>query len=224
MSKFSIGDKVMLSPDSMWVNGYSRNVESANPLNIEGAITYVFDDTYKIKWGNGRINSCYTDDDLIPTVAKQPEQECPHAVIEELSAQVENLEQLVSEQAARIRQVDAVLANFARLTKYFSEEGSGKLPNAKIDDDVVDAILEYFKGISEQAFKQVNEYTLEDWTQAVREGWKFETRSGDIIGVEGIDDSDATYYPVCSDSAWLRMNGCEFGDEESGLDIIKRVI
>lgn len=129
MNKFKIGDKVMLSPDSQWVNGYSFATDSANPLNIEGVIDQYEDGEYGVMWGNGRHNGCYEDVDLL--LAQQTTPECPYAVIEELSAHVENLEELVSEQAERIRQVDTVLANFAKLTQYFSEEGSGKLPNAK---------------------------------------------------------------------------------------------
>ena len=107
MSKFNAGDKVYLLPSSRWVSDESLDDRSANPLNVEGVITHVFEDSYKIKWGNGQINSCYEDCDLILAENKQPEQDCPYSIIEELSAQVENLEELVAEQAARIRELEA---------------------------------------------------------------------------------------------------------------------
>lgn len=107
MSKFKIGDKVFLSPDSQWVARNSLDVSSANPLNMEGVIDEVDGSEYGIMWGNGRHNSCYEDCDLISAVVRQPIQECPYSVIEELECKIESLEQLVSEQAARIRELEA---------------------------------------------------------------------------------------------------------------------
>ena len=106
MSKFNVGDKVYLLPSSGWVSDESVSARSANPLNVEGFIDEVDGYGYGIKWGNGRHNSCYTDDDLILAEDKQPEQDCPYSIIEELSAQVENLEELINQQAARIRELE----------------------------------------------------------------------------------------------------------------------
>ena len=92
MSKFNVGDKVYLLPSSGWVNQSSLEFESSNPLNVEGFIDEVNGYEYSIMWGNGQHNYCYTDDDLILAEDKQPEQDCPYSIIEELSAQVENLE------------------------------------------------------------------------------------------------------------------------------------
>ena len=108
MNKFKVGDKVYLLPSSGWVNQSSLKFDSTNPLKVEGFIDDVdVNGLYVIVWGNGQHNSCYKDDDLILAEDKQPEQDCPYSIIEELSAQVDNLEQLVAEQAARIRELEA---------------------------------------------------------------------------------------------------------------------
>ena len=107
MSKFNVGDKVSLLSTSQWVNQSPLEFDSSNPLNVEGFIDEVNGYEYSIMWGNGQHNYCYTDDDLILAEDKQPEQDCPYNIIEELSAQVENLEELVAEQAARIRELEA---------------------------------------------------------------------------------------------------------------------
>lgn len=145
MSRFNVGDKVFLSPTSDWVNDGSNEADSTNPLNVEGAITHVFYGSYRIKWSNEQINSCYTDDDLIPSVAKQPEQECPHAIIEELYAQIENLEELVSEQAARIRVLEAdyvqeQAACYLRLNNLLQKHESFQESNKCRSDELADTI------------------------------------------------------------------------------------
>lgn len=108
MSKFKIGDKVFLSPDSQWVTRDSLGGSSGNPLNTEGVIDEVDGSEYGIMWGNGRHNSCYEDYDLIPAVVSQPTQECPYCIIEELECKIDSLEDLVSEQAARIRELEGL--------------------------------------------------------------------------------------------------------------------
>lgn len=68
MSKFKVGDRVMLSPSSVWVNDGSDRPCSANPLNAVGVIVGVdfSDDTYNVDWDNGQYNTCYTDNCLLP--------------------------------------------------------------------------------------------------------------------------------------------------------------
>lgn len=107
MSKFKIGDKVFLSPSSRWVDDGSSDAYSVNPLKIEGVIDEVDGYEYGIMWSNGRHNSCYVDEDLLPSVVSQPTQECPYCIIEELECKIESLEELISEQAARIRELEA---------------------------------------------------------------------------------------------------------------------
>lgn len=67
MHKFKVGDRVMLSPNSRWVNDYSNRPDSNNPLNVVGVITYMTSyGRYRIYWGNGTCNSSYTDHCLLP--------------------------------------------------------------------------------------------------------------------------------------------------------------
>lgn len=68
MSKFKVGDRVMLSPNSRWVDDNSGRPRSSNPLNVVGIIESACysDNTYNINWSNGHWNSCYTDNCLLP--------------------------------------------------------------------------------------------------------------------------------------------------------------
>lgn len=72
MSKFTIGQKVMLSPNSKWVNTGSQASYSMNPLNVSGVVVEVvarsvgYDGcTYVVEWSNGKWNAAYTDDCLL---------------------------------------------------------------------------------------------------------------------------------------------------------------
>lgn len=92
MSKFKVGDKVMLSPESMFVNATSNYADSYNPLNIIGTVAdFVTSAVCNVEWCNGNSNY-YRDEDLIPIPDAQPKYECLYAVIEELQAHVETLE------------------------------------------------------------------------------------------------------------------------------------
>ena len=68
MSKFKIGDKVMLSPNSEWVEGDSNDAYSCNPLRTQGTIThqdfYSVRHKWEVEWCNGTVNT-YGDTDLI---------------------------------------------------------------------------------------------------------------------------------------------------------------
>lgn len=109
MSKFKIGDKVMLSPASKWANAYSYNSGSANPLNVVGVIDEIDEAelyhhmAYGIMWNNGKHNSCYTEKDLI--LVSETQEECPYAVIEELECKLESFEELITQQAKQIREL-----------------------------------------------------------------------------------------------------------------------
>lgn len=155
---------------------------------------------------------------------EQPAQEYQDSIIEELEAKIDNLEELVSDQAHQINQLTEALDNFARLTHYFSTEGVGKLPNAKLGDSVVDAILDYFKGDFEKQFKPVREYTLEDWEQAIANDWVFETRCGEKVTIDLIDGEECNRPILCSAGWYHNING--MWDDTTGEDaddIIRRV-
>ena len=146
MSKFKIGDKVMLSPDSRWVDYASHKYDSDNPLNVVGVIDEAdiyHHMEYGIMWDNGKHNSCYTDADLI--LVYETQEEYPYAVIEELECKLESFEELITQQAKQIRELEEVLNNFSRLTNYFSTKGWGNLPKVQFGDCVVEGILDYFK-------------------------------------------------------------------------------
>lgn len=158
MSKFKVGDEVMLSPESGWVTPYSTQYECPNPLNVVGVISEVdFCGRYEysINWGNGLSNCAYGDDDLIPVSKQQTQYECPYAVIEELEAHVETLEQAL--------------------------------------EKVTKELIELREGSSDE-FKPISEMTMEDWRQALKEGWVFETGDGEEVVVDSImgryDDPD----------------------------------
>ena len=66
MSKFTISQKVMLSPNSKWVNSGSQESYSINPLNVSGVVVGYDGRTYDVQWSNGKWNGAYTDDCLLP--------------------------------------------------------------------------------------------------------------------------------------------------------------
>lgn len=65
MSKFKIGDKVMLSEDSYWYEEGAFD-DSWNPINTEGVVARMSSSPEKIRvvWSNGQWNT-YTEEDLI---------------------------------------------------------------------------------------------------------------------------------------------------------------
>lgn len=97
MSKFNVGDKVMLSPDSRWVEGGSKEPDSYNPLNMEGVIIDedVNSERHKwgVRWSNDRTNT-YSTNDLLPITGVSVRVETNlHDIIEEQEAHIENLEE-----------------------------------------------------------------------------------------------------------------------------------
>lgn len=65
MFKFTVGQKVMLSPNSKWVKSDSHEASSSNPLNVLGVVVGYDGCTYEIEWSNGQWNTAYTDDCLL---------------------------------------------------------------------------------------------------------------------------------------------------------------
>ena len=65
-SKFKVGDKVMISDDSIWYDQGNNN-----PANTEGIITEIKDEDLGIivEWSNGETNS-YNDRDLLLVTGK----------------------------------------------------------------------------------------------------------------------------------------------------------
>ena len=92
MSKFNVGDKIVpvyLKNTKFEVYTFKGYMQNDQYLCLEEHPLYCFD----AGWFK---------------LVEQPEQDCPYSIIEELSAQVDNLEQLVIEQAAQIRELQSV--------------------------------------------------------------------------------------------------------------------
>lgn len=66
MHKFKVGDRVMLSPSSRWVDPRSSSDTSYNPLNVVGVIVGLQCGEYQIEWSNGKCNCAYTNACLLP--------------------------------------------------------------------------------------------------------------------------------------------------------------
>lgn len=96
MSEFDVGDKVVCV-DSRGRDVYITVGNVYTVININ-----LYDELLTVQDNTGNNQEFFMDRFKL---AEQPEQDCPYSIIEELSAQVENLEELVSEQAARIREL-----------------------------------------------------------------------------------------------------------------------
>jgi len=76
-----------------------------------------------------------------------------------------------------------------------------------------------------EEFKPVSEYTMEDWSQALRNNWEFECRGGNIVTIQGLDGHADDSRPVLCSVGWYHnLNG--MWDESTGVDnddIIKRI-
>lgn len=214
MSKFKVGDKVIC---------IDRDDLGSDPLELGKVYEVISTHEFyiSIDIGDGEVLQYYP---RRFELAEQSVQECPYDAIDELEAQVENLEELVSDQAHQINQLTEALDYFTRLTHYFSTEGVGKLPNTKLGGSVVDAILDYFKGDFEKQFKPVREYTLEDWEQAIANDWVFETRCGEKVTIDLIDGEECNRPILCSIGWYHNINGM-WNDTtgEDADDIIRRV-
>ncbi len=78
--------------------------------------------------------------------------------------------------------------------------------------------------VKEEQFKPIPEMTLEDWQQAMEDGWVFETRRGYLINVEKVFDSRNTYPVKGNNSLNYTVSGCFWENvKEHEADIIKRV-
>lgn len=76
-----------------------------------------------------------------------------------------------------------------------------------------------------EEFKPVSEYTMEDWSQALRNNWEFECRGGNIVTIQELDGHADDSRPVLCSVGWYHnLNG--MWDESTGVDnddIIKRI-
>lgn len=74
-------------------------------------------------------------------------------------------------------------------------------------------------------FKPIAEYTMEDWSQALRNDWEFECRGGHIVTIQELDEHANDSRPVLCSVGWYHnLNG--MWDESTGVDnddIIKRI-
>lgn len=179
MSKFKVGDKVirtgedypqygMIGGQVYTVNGFDQDWEGG--ISVEG-----IPDKY------------WLAEYFEP--ANQTKQECPYSIIEELEAKIDNLEELISEQAAHIRELESLQ-----------------------DKE------------SEEEFKPVREYTLEDWEEAIVNGWVFETRCGEKVNIDLINGEECNRPIICSAGWCHNINGmwdAMAGEDED--DIIRRI-
>lgn len=116
MSKFKIGDEVMLSPESKWVEEDSKEFNSFNPLNMKGVIIEedVQSERHKwtVEWSNERINT-YSNDDLL--------------LVAEVSVRVEtNLHDIIEEQAAHIETLEEALETVTKELIELRQENSNE--------------------------------------------------------------------------------------------------
>lgn len=84
-------------------------------------------------------------------------------------------------------------------------------------------VAELSKEKESEAFKPISEYTIDDWQQALKEGWVFCQRNGDLTNIMSVDSDPLTEYPVESESCWLRLNGQELFGGKYNLDIVARI-
>ena len=185
MYKFKIGDEVMLSHESRWVEEDSNESDSSNPLNMKGVITSVNDYgviEYDITWSNDSSNGCYKDEDLIPAPKQQTQYECPYAVIEELEAHVETLEEALEKVTKE-------------LIELREKVNSGEF-NSK-------------------EFKPISEMTMEDWRQALDEQWEFVAGKGITLSVTRIEEDQFIFPLRMSDGCTYRINGWYFNGNEA---------
>ena len=156
MSKFKAGDKVMLSPDSRWVEGDSKEPDSFNPLNMEGII--INEDVYskrhkwEVKWSND-ITNTYSNDDLILVVGVFVEVESsPHDIIEEQAAHIANLEEaleMVQKELIELRE-KVGSEGFKPISEYTMEDWEQAKEEGWVfemgnDEVYVEGILKEFK-------------------------------------------------------------------------------
>ena len=101
MSKFKVGDEVMLSPESKWVDSRSDQPNSTTPTGVVGEIVREHADAHEedtefqwsVSWSNGTTNSYHSDDLLLVTGTSVRGEANLHDIIEEQEAHIENLEE-----------------------------------------------------------------------------------------------------------------------------------
>ncbi len=87
-----------------------------------------------------------------------------------------------------------------------------------------DSLIDEINMLRELVAELTSVMTLEDWQQALEEGWEFETRQGDLINVENIFDPRNAYPVKGSNSINYTLSGCFWDSgKEHESDIIKRV-
>lgn len=105
-------------------------------------------------------------------------------------------------------------------------EANTKLADCLLDkmEDISVRIKTLNESIPEPTvFKPIDEYTMEDWEQAVCNDWMFEQRNGDVVTVIALNDADETTYPVDTDNTWLTLSGREYLNAQSTFDILRRI-
>jgi hypothetical protein len=116
-----------------------------------------------------------------------------------------------------------------KMTKHPSyKQGDGWSTRESELLEQLDVLFEAYDNVvyteKEQTFKPISAMTLEDWQQAMEEGWVFETRYGDVISSTATGSlSDA--YPVrCSNGLAYTIRGYFWDSgKEHDADIIKRI-
>lgn len=78
----------------------------------------------------------------------------------------------------------------------------------------------------EREFKPISKMTLEDWKQALNEGWRFEIGTDfdthSVLEIEYFKNRDL--YPIrLTNNEWYTLEGRYLSDEYSQNDIIKRI-
>jgi hypothetical protein len=92
----------------------------------------------------------------------------------------------------------------------------------------LDVLFEAYDNVvyteKEQTFKPISEMTLEDWQQAMEEGWEFEKRDGDVISAMTLSSISNSYPVICNNTLAYTIRGYFWDSgKEHDADIIKRV-
>lgn len=169
MSKFKIGDEVMLLPDSKWVGRRSNHPNSTNPTGVVGKIVKEHKDAHKedtefqwhVDWSNDTSNAYHSDDLLLVTGVSVRVETNLHEIIEEQAAHIENLEEaleVVTKELIELREEQSVS--------------------------------------TDTAFKPITDMTLEDWYTAKAEGWVFEMDDDEVYVAGVLDEFKDSNHPI----------------------------
>jgi hypothetical protein len=210
----------------------------------------LFDDKVKVSWVEGHENHSVTYDISIvehsieagywKVVDENGKEQDPEVVIKQsdydsLVDEINMLRELVAEitletdytalgqQASTYRALNEKMSNHQSY-----KQGDGWSTRESELLEQLDVLFEAYDNVvyteKEQTFKPISEMTLEDWQQAMEEGWEFETRDGDVISAMTLSSISNSYPVICNNTLAYTIRGYFWDSgKEHDADIIKRV-